>query len=280
MNNQVSSTSTDYETPEFLLTKEYQRFAEFCDACHRERYIGICYGSPGVGKTLSARHYAKWSLLEPILKSDLIQFEPTRKQAFDLRFCRTVFYTPSVVHTPGAIHKQIRGVCDDFNYIIASADRLDRDNPNSFHTENCELLIIDEADRLKTSSLEQVRDIYDREKIGGLVLIGMPGLEKRLARYPQLYSRVGFAHHFRSLSKAEVYYLIEHHCKQLGANFGYDDLADTEVLAAIVRITNGNFRLINRLLQQVNRILQINKLSSINQEVIHAARECLVIGAL
>jgi hypothetical protein len=82
----------------------------------------------------------------------------------------------------------------------------------------------------------------------------MPGLEKRLARYPQLYSRVGFAHHFRSLSKAEVYYLIEHHCKQLGANFGYDDLADTEVLAAIVRITNGNFRLINRLLKQVNRI--------------------------
>lgn len=63
-------------TRQFIETKEYKRFAEFCDAYIKYKYIGICYGAPGVGKTLSSLKYTNWDSIGPQLKNKrLLQLE-------------------------------------------------------------------------------------------------------------------------------------------------------------------------------------------------------------
>jgi DNA transposition AAA+ family ATPase len=107
----------------------------------------------------------------------------------------------------------------------------------------------------------------------------MPGIEKRLARYPQLYSRVGFVHHFRVLSAEEQAFVLARHWPELGLH-NADDFTTAEALAAIIRTTSGNFRLTARLVAQIKRVLDINQLSVVTKEVVEAARESLVIGVL
>ena len=125
-------------------------------------------------------------------------------------------------------------------------------------------------------SLEQVRAIFDTGEIG-LILVGMPGLEKRLARYPQFYSRIGFVHEFRPLGAVEVRQLLEQRWAPPGVKLP-ERLLDRETIAVIIRVTGGNFRLLNRLLTQIERILEINSLDEVTQAVVEAARESLVIG--
>jgi DNA transposition AAA+ family ATPase len=107
----------------------------------------------------------------------------------------------------------------------------------------------------------------------------MPGIEKRLARYPRLYSRVGFVHHYRVLSADEQASVLVRHWPELGLH-DPDDFTTAEAFATIIRITSGNFRLTARLVAQIKRVLDINQLSVVTKEVVDAARESLVIGVL
>ena len=266
---------------EFIITKEYKRFVEFCNACKKEIYIELCYGPAGVGKSMAAYHLAQWEQVHAQIKiathhpTGVVYSRPTIK----MNPYNTLVYTPELLNSPKSIKEDIDNLTRVFNHlkersIYGESIPLDEEIRLKSYVE---LLIIDEADRLQSKSLEQIRDYYDRYRIP-IIFIGMPGIEKRLIRFPQLYSRIGFAHAYQSLSKEEIAFIIKNHLHTLGILIEASDFTDQEAIAAITRITQGNFRLINRLLKQAIRIMKVNQLSNISKEVIEAARECLVIG--
>lgn len=316
----LASPSDSAQT--FIETREYRRFAEFCDACRRYRYIGLCYGPPGVGKTLSAQRYTGWEQIEALSPVQKAPLEAVLAQSQ----AATVFYTAPAVSSPGLVQKEIETLRRTLHAVILEPLRreendafelarqrefarqekmkerlmefdwfsgspppeeprigpsylelsLEYDQRRKELPDPTNLLVIDEADRLKMATLEVARAIFDRGKLG-LILIGMPGMEKRLARYPQFYSRIGFVHAFRPLGSGDVRALLVEGWSPPGVCL--PPLED-DAVAAIIRMTGGNFRLLDRLLSQTERIVQLNGLSTVTKEAVEAARESLVIGAL
>lgn len=185
--------------------------------------------------------------------------------------------TPTVTITPRRLEQQLVRLCDTFSRLVEHREAAAARQYPARDPYHVQLLIVDEADRLKTTALEQLRDYFDRYDIG-LILIGMPGMQRKLARYPQLYSRIGFAHRYRPLSPDELRFVLAHHWRRLGLSLSADDFADAEAIAAVARITRGNFRLVHRLFAQIKRLMEINHLSTVTSEVVEAARETLVIG--
>ncbi len=112
--------------------------------------------------------------------------------------------------TPKRLDSELRQLRFSLHFTVEAAHHTGEDDPEfvPFDDRWTELVIVDEADRLKFPTLEQLRDVYDRGHFG-LVLIGMPGIERRLSRYAQFYFRVGFVHQFRPLSADELRFLLE-----------------------------------------------------------------------
>ncbi len=242
-------------------------------------YIGLCFGPAGVGKTLSARRCANWDLAEPLIEDWGPRSPDDDRVHAALVRSRAVFYTASVLGTWRDLrdtvyeHMEKVGIC--IREHIGPAGLRRRDHGRS---RLVDVLIVDESERLSNTAVELIRDIFDRTGVG-LILIGMPGMEKRLSRYPQLYSRIGFAHHYRPLQSDELTFVLTRHWRRLGLALDEADFTDAQAVASIARITGGNFWLLERMLVQIGRILKINDLSTITDDVVEAARSTLVIGA-
>ena len=211
----MTATAAEERAGTFIATKEHRRFAEFADAVRKHRYIGLCFGAAGAGRTCSARRYARWDVAEHLLTnwgprdpSDTVGYAGRAKS-------RDVFYTPTVCCPFRELQNDISRLITRVSVCVENHVCRDEFSETGPTSDRAELLIVDEAERLSNTCLEHLRDLFDRTGIG-VVLIGMPGLEKRLSRYPQLYGRVGFAHHYRPLQGDELAFVLTRHWRRLG----------------------------------------------------------------
>lgn len=127
----------------FVATKEYRRFEEFCEACRRERYIGLCYGPPGVGKTISARYYAQWDQLEGRDPLDAGVVVPP-----EIAACRALLITPGTTNTPRSVREQVSHGQMLLRGLVGRAEHDPVAGEKPTFSDCCELILVDEADRL------------------------------------------------------------------------------------------------------------------------------------
>jgi DNA transposition AAA+ family ATPase len=120
------------------------------------------------------------------------------------------------------------------------------------------------------AALELIRDVFDHTGVG-VILIGMPGIEKRSSRNMS-------PSRFSMLSRKGMHIITprgnrgNRHCGI------FRDCRLAQAIASIARITGGNFRPLHRLFVQVERILKINQLTIITDDVVEAARSTFVVG--
>lgn len=134
------------------------------------------------------------------------------------------------------------------------------------------ILIIDEAQNLRTSLLEQIRLLSnletEKEKLLQIVLVGQPELRNKLKspRLMQLRQRISVRYHILPLDKGEIGKYIRHRLSVAGSANSVK--FSEEVIEEIYKYSQGIPRLINILCDKALLAAFVKESKSITQKII------------
>lgn len=220
-----------------------------CRMCQEEAALGIVVGRSGYGKTHALRKYAK------LPRVAYVECNEAMNQKDLIRRIEQALGLPK---SYGSIDERMGHVVEFFNY-------------NQGY-----LLIIDEADKLITKytqkKIELLRNITDAAEDGtvGIVLAGEPALESMIKAYDERFAnRMDFGYKLHGLTKKEVEQYLENYDVEAGA------LNELTIRACNER--TGCFRLFDRTLNNIMRILRDNGQNRITLQVIKEASRMMIL---
>ena len=246
----AASHANRIEDIPFIITRQVKEVAAACHALIETRDMGVIYGDPGVGKTLTTEYItARW-----------------HRRGYPKAICAEA----DVGSTPVGVAKTIlKGLAD---LRPANAADMARIIANLARRQKVELITIDEAERLNRHCLEMVRSIYDKTKVP-VMLIGMTDIVRKLKSHKKFYSRIGMAYYFEPLS----YEQLAQHLSILHPLLAdIDPATEKRLLAFIYQATRGEFRRINRLVKQAERVRKVNNHPVLSLSVFEAASKLLL----
>lgn len=230
----------------FYESQDARNILGVCQSCQEFLGMGIVVGRTGYGKTHTLKQYARLPRVAYVECDDTMS-------ARDL--VEAIERTLGLPSGYGTIWKRVNGVRDFFN------------------TNRGYLLIIDEADKLVSKytqkKMEILRAIFDQSDVG-LVIAGEPKLEAAIKTYlVRMANRVDFYASLHGLSEQEVEEYLQ----------GYDIAPDAleELQARARNRQTGCFRLLDRTLSNVRRILAASGGETITLKVIQQASGMMML---
>lgn len=231
---------------QYFESRDFVQTIGVCRSCQEDMALGIIVAKSGYGKTHALKKYAKMPRVAYI-------------ECDDTMACRDLVE---------AIERQI-GIPKSTGGTIWSRVNQIRD---FFNTNEGYLLIIDEADKLMSSytnkKMEIIRGIFDQSDVG-IVVAGEPALEAEIKRNLKRFAnRVDFYYKLKGLSEEEVRDYLE----------GYDieDAAMAEFITRAQNTQTGCFRLLDRTLNNVLRVLKESRQTKITLKVVSQASSMMM----
>lgn len=233
-------------TPVFYESRDAKAVLGVCQSCQEYIGLGIVVARSGYGKTYSLRQYAKLPRVAYIECDDTMSSR-------DL--VEAIERSLGLPNGYGTIWRRVNGIRDFFN------------------ANRGYLLIIDEADKLVSKytqkKMEILRAIFDQSDVG-LVIAGEPKLEAQIKTYlVRMANRVDFYASLRGLSPSEVEGYLE------GFQISPDALI--ELKARACNMQTGCFRLLDRTLSNVKRILANRGEEVVTVKIIEQASSMMML---